>query len=123
MSGNKLKLKQVPGKESIFSRTEKFLRLDSAFETGLPVRYLPHVLFITAIGIFYIGNSHYAEKTIRNIDRLKTEVEDLRAEYTTLKANQMLGEKQSEVAKKVGNLGLKESLLPPKKIVVKKGEY
>lgn len=120
---NKFKIKQGEAKESAFSKLEKYLKLDSAFETGMPVKFLPHILFITTIGIFYIGNSHYAEKTVRSIDRLKSEVDDLRAEYTTLKANQMLGEKQSEVARKVKKLGIEESLKPPKKIVVKEGEY
>ena len=120
---NKFKIKQDKPKETIFSKAEKLFNLDSVFNTGLPVKYLPHVLFITAIGIFYIGNSHYAEKTVRSIDRLKSEVEDLRAEYTTLKANQMLGEKQSEVARKVKKLGIKESLQPPTKIVVRESEY
>lgn len=120
MSGNNFKIKkQGDKKDSLFSKIEKYFRIDNAFETGLPVKYLPHVLFITAIGIFYIGNSHYAEKTVRKIDRLKTEVEDLRAEYTTLKANQMLGEKQSEVARKVMKYGLQESLQPPQKIIIR----
>jgi hypothetical protein len=87
------------------------------------VKYLPHVVYLTAIGIFYIGNSHYAEKTIRKIDRLQVEVEDLRADYTTLKAQTMFASKQSEVARSVKPLGLKESLKPPYKIKVKKGEH
>lgn len=120
---NKFKIKQGGTKESAFSKFERYLKLDTAFETGLPVKFLPHVLFVTVIGIFYIGNSHYAEKTVRSIDRLKMEVDDLRAEYTTLKANQMLSEKQSEIAKKVRSSGIKESLQPPKKIVIKEGEY
>jgi cell division protein FtsL len=120
---NKFKVNQGGTKESAFSKFEKYLKLDTAFETGLPVKFLPHVLFVTTIGIFYIGNSHYAEKTVRSIDRLKSEVDDLRAEYTTLKASQMLNEKQSEVAKKVRKLGIKESLQPPQKIVVEEGEY
>lgn len=123
MSANKFKITKASGKESLFSKAEKLFKLDKVFDGGLPVKYLPPVLFITCIGIFYIGNSHYAEKTVRKIDRLKSEVEDLRAEYTTLKANQMLSEKQSEVAAKVAKYGLKESLQPPKKIVVKEGEY
>lgn len=119
MSGNNFKIKQGDKKDSLFSRMENYFRFDNAFETGLPVKYLPPLLFITAIGIFYIGNSHYAEKTVRKIDRLKTEVEDLRAEYTTIKANQMLGEKQSEVARKVMKYGLQESLQPPQKIIIR----
>lgn len=106
-------------KGSIFSRLESLVKLDAVFEHGIPVKYLPHILFVTAIGIFYIGNSHYAEKNIRKIDRLKSEVEDLRADYTTLKADYMYASKQSEVAKNVKKLGIKESLQPPEKIVIR----
>ena len=45
------------------------------------------------------------------------------ADYTTLKADLMFSSKQSEVARKVKPYGLKESLTPPYKIVVEKGEY
>ena len=105
---------------SVFSRLESLVRIDAAFAHGLPVRFLPHILFVTAIGIFYIGNNHYAEKNLRKINRLKGEVEDLRADYTTLKADYMYASKQSEVAKNVKKLGLEESLQPPQKIVIKR---
>jgi hypothetical protein len=95
----------------------------SMSEDGLPVQYLPYILFATALILFYIGNSHYAERKIRMIDKLQVEVEDLRADYTTLKAELMLQGKQSEVAKRVKPLGLVESKNPPHKIKVKKGEY
>jgi phage shock protein A len=75
------------------------------------------------LGIFYIGNSHYADKTIRKIDKLEQEVEDLRADYTTLKSEYMFASKQSEVAKRVKKLGLVESQEPPFKIVIEEGEY
>lgn len=104
---------------SIFTLLENHLRLDLTFEHGLPVRYLPYILFITAAGIFYIGNSHYADKTIRKIKVIETEVENLRADYTSLKADYMYASKQSEVARNVKPLGLVESSDPPYKIIVK----
>ena len=73
--------------------------------------------------MIYIGNTHYAEQTVRKIDVVQVEVEDLRADYTTLKADLMFGSKQSEVARKVRPFGLKESLTPPFKVVIKAGEY
>ncbi len=76
-----------------------------------------------ALSLFYIGNTHYAEKTVRRINHVQTEVEDLRADYTTMKSDLMFASKQSEVARKVKEFGLKESLTPPYKIVVEKGEY
>jgi hypothetical protein len=108
-----------PGKgSSVFSGIEKGLNLESYFEEGFPIQYLPKILFVLFLCLVYIGNTHYAEKTIRRINHIQAEVEDLRADYTTLKSDLMFASKQSEVAKKVNNLGLKESLIPPTKVVV-----
>jgi len=127
MKGNTFKAKDKnkakdSSSGSIFSRLDKRIG-GNAQDAGLPVKYLPYVLFLVAMGIFYIGNSHYADKTTRKIDKLHQEVEDLRADYTTLKSEYMFASKQSEVAKKVKKLGLKESEKPPFKIVIEKGEY
>lgn len=108
---------------SFFSFIEQKLRMEELFEEGVPSKYLPHVLFVAALIIFYIGNNHYAEKTIRKIEKAQVEVEELRADYTSLKADYMFASKQSEVAKKVEKIGLEESKTPPHKIVVHKSEY
>lgn len=124
MKKNTPKVKHSKRKRSsVFTYIEEKLKLDFAFEQGLPVRYLPYILFLTAIGIFYIGNSHYGEKTIRKINDLQTRVENLRADYTSLKADYMFASKQSEVARKVKDFGLYESSTPPYKIIVKDSEY
>jgi len=108
---------------SLFARLEKAIKADRLFENGFPVKFLPQLLFTMGLCIFYIGNSHYAEKTIRKIDKVKKEVSDLRADYTTLKADYMYASKQSEVAKKVAKIELYESMQPPSKIEIVKGEY
>src|SRR5688572_17985158 len=108
---------------SVFSGLEKRLKLESYFEEGFPVQHLPKILFAMVLGILYISNTHHAEKTVREINAIQSEVEDLRADYTTLKSDLMFASKQSEVAKKVKGFGLKESLTPPHKISVEKGEY
>ena len=77
-----------------------------------------HLRFVAVLCVVYIGSRHYAEKKIRTIDKLETAVEDLRADYTTLKADYMYASKQSEVAKEAKRLGLKESNVSPYKIVV-----
>lgn len=124
MSSNTYKInKGKKTSNSLFSIIESKLKLDTVFDGGLPSKYIPHTLFLTLIGIFYIGNNHWAEKTIRKIDKIQMEVEELRADYTSLKADYMFASKQSEVARKVKNAGLKESSTPPNKIVLKKGEY
>lgn len=114
--------KGEPG-SSVFSGIEKRLNLESYFEEGFPIQYLPKILFVVGLALFYIGNTHYAEKTVRKINHIQAEVEDLRADYTTLKSDLMFASKQSEVASKVKMYGLKESLIPPTKIVIEEGEY
>ena len=124
MSGNTYKVNKGTGqKTSLFSLIGSKLKIDSLFEDGLPAKYLPHTLFFTIIGIVYIGNNHWAEKTIRKIDKMQIEVEELRADYTSLKADYMFASKQSEVARKVNKAGLKESNAPPNKIIIEEGEY
>lgn len=109
--------------KGIFSGIERRLKLENYFEEGFPVKYLPKILFVMAIGLIYISNTHYAEKTVRKINNIQAEVEDLRADYTTLKSDLMFASKQSEVAKKVKAFELKESLKPPYKVEVEEGEY
>jgi hypothetical protein len=125
MANNTYKVKSNynSGKESIFSWIQHTFSMDNLLEDGIPLKYIPQILFITFITIFYIGNNHYAEKTTRKIEQLESEVEELRADYTSLKANYMYSSKQSEVAKKVKDSGLRENDTPPEKIVIEKGEY
>ena len=49
--------------KGVFRMVEGLLKLDTFFDKGLPVRYLPYLLYVAAIGIFYIGNSHYAHRS------------------------------------------------------------
>lgn len=95
--------------------------MDGLFREGLPVRYLPHVLFVMFLILVYIGNTHYATRMNRAIQKLKLETEDLRADYTTLKSDYMEASKQSEVARKVAAYGLVESSSPPFRIEVPSG--
>ncbi len=108
---------------SMFSGIEKRLKLETYFEEGFPVQYLPKIFFVLVLSLLYIGNTHHAERTVREINRAQSEVEDLRADYTTLKADVMFASKQSEVARRVKELGLRESLNPPFKIVVDGSDY
>ena len=124
MAKNTYRINKGKGdKSSLFSILGSKFKIDALFDEGLPSKYIPHILFLTAIGIFYIGNNHWAEKTIRKIDKMRIEVEELRADYTSLKADYMFASKQSEVARKVKKIGLKESSTPPNKIVIDKGEH
>jgi hypothetical protein len=77
------------------------------------VNNLPFFLFLSLLAIVYIYNGHYADKTIRNINKVQNELKDLQYEYKTLKSEVMFRSKQSELAKTVAPLGLKELVIPP----------
>lgn len=81
------------------------------------------IFFLVIIGLFYVSNTHYAESTVRKIDKKEKELQELRWEYMTLKSNLMYDRKQSELAGKLIESGLIELDKPPHKIVVEKREY
>ncbi len=117
----KVKQKAEPGR-TVFQMLESSLGLNNVLTKGLPVQQMPKIFFVMGLLIFYIANTHYADKIVRKIAKTKSEVEDLRADYTTLKADNMVRSKQSEVAKRVASMGIEESLAPPYKIEVEKEE-
>ena len=82
-------------------------------------RALPFVLFIAFLGMIYIGNRHLAEKNIRKIDKLGKEVKELSWGYKVAKADMAFKSTLNEVAQRTDTLGIKESLAPPQKIVLK----
>jgi hypothetical protein len=97
--------------------TEGVISKDSA------THMLPFVVFIAFLAMIYIGNRHFAENNIRDIDKLSKEVKELSWDFKTLKADLMLKSTQTEVAREVDTLGLIESNEPPKKIVIGEGEF
>ncbi|SRR5258705_7653229 len=77
------------------------------------VKQIPFFLFLALLAVIYIYNGHYADKTIRNINRTAREVKELQHEYKTVKSEVMFRSKQSELAKAVEPLGLKELTVSP----------
>ena len=77
------------------------------------VKNIPFFLFLSALAVVYIYNGHYADKTILNINKVSKELKEMQYEYKTLKSEVMFRSKQSEMAKAVEPLGLKELVNPP----------
>jgi hypothetical protein len=77
---------------------------------------LPFLLFLALLAIIYIGNSYYAEKNIRKIERLQKELKELRYEHIYTKSKLMTKSRMSEVANGLSDEGIKESRTPPGKI-------
>ena len=77
------------------------------------VKQVPFFLFLTALAVVYIFNGHYADKTIRKINRTAKDVKELKYEYIAVKSKVMYQSKQSELVKVVEPLGLKELVQSP----------
>jgi hypothetical protein len=77
------------------------------------VKQVPFFLFLALLAVVYIYNGHFADKTIRNINQTAKDVKELQYEYKTVKSEVMFRSKQSELAKAVEPLGLKELTTAP----------
>ncbi len=97
----------------------RFMGVFGVFDRNQIVRAMPFILFVTLLIMFYIGNSYYAESTIRKIDKIKVELKDKRAEFIYTESEVMNRSKPSEVAKAVEYMQIKEPLEPPKRIIVR----
>ncbi len=79
---------------------------------------IPYLMFLFGLGILYIGNSHFSESSVIRESRLNRELKELRSDFISTRSELMFVSKQSEVAKAVEPMGIYESVVPPKKIIV-----
>lgn len=106
--------------KTIFSWMEEKLDVTRILGEGVPVQLVPPVGFLVILALLYIYSNHRAEIMIRKINSAQQEVEDLRADVTTLESEFMKSSMQSEVAKSAAVLELYELNQPPYKIEVAK---
>lgn len=84
------------------------------------LKLMPFMLFLLFWAIIYISNGYYAEDTVRALNNINNELKELSSEYISTKSELMFRSKQSEVARALEPYGIKESVTPPKKIIVNK---
>ncbi len=113
--------KQESNKSSRFGSIKDLLD-GSLIANDFIVKQLPYIVFLVTLAFIYIANRYHAEKVVRASIELSKEINELRAEAITTSSELMFISKQSEVAKLVEErgLGLKESVEPPRKIVIEK---
>jgi hypothetical protein len=80
------------------------------------VQHVPFVMFLGLLAILYIANGYYADDKIREVNKVTNQIKELRTEFISSKSDLMFVSKQSEVAKAVEPLGLKEPVVAPMKI-------
>ena len=81
------------------------------------VKNIPFYFFISAIAIIYIANGHYADKTMRKINKTEKNLKEMEYEFKTAKQEVIFRSKESELAKAVEPLGLKPLMVPPLRII------
>ena len=119
MTNNNYKSKDER-KRGVLLLLKRILNIEGSNREVIHVRFMSQILFVSILCLLYIGNRHYAEKLVRNISQLEREVEDLRADYTTLKSDYMFASKQAEISRRGARLGLSENKQSPQKILMSK---
>ena len=104
-------------KQNKFARTFASLFSGSFLAEEITIKQLPFIFFLTFIALCYVANGYYAESTVRKISRVTNEIKELKSEFIITKSDLMFISKQSQVAKISEKMGVKEAVMPPKKIV------
>ena len=99
--------------EEINQSKEQKIEWKKLFSYKWIVKNVPFFLFLALLAVIYIYNGHYSDKTERDINKVTSELKELQYEYKTMKSEVMFRSKQSELAKAVEPLGLKELVVPP----------
>ena len=81
------------------------------------VKNIPFYFFIGTLAIIYIANGHYADKTLRKISGTEKNLKEMEYEFKTEKRDVIFRSKESELAKAVEPLGLRQLMEPPVRII------
>ena len=77
------------------------------------------ILLLVLIAFFSIANRNHAEKTVIRLNRLQSDVKEMRSKSISTSSELVKKSRQSAVKRLVDNyeLGLEENLEPPKKLI------
>jgi len=115
---------EVAAEKKSATKSNRVTKTVSSFVSGnfltseFSLSYLPFVMFLALLSLCYIANGYYAQSKDRELDKLNSELGELRTQYVIAKSKLMYLSKESEVAKAATSVGIKEALIPPDKIVV-----
>ncbi|MDR1951248.1 MAG: hypothetical protein LBP96_03355 [Bacteroidales bacterium] len=84
------------------------------------LRHWHYVIFLVCLAILLIANNYISEKIIRETSVVKRELKELQTEHLATLSEYLRKSHQSEIAKRLDSIGIKESVVPPKKIFIKK---
>ena len=111
---------EKPVKENKVVRSVANVVSGSFLSKESTIKNLPFIFFLSFLAICYIAKGYYDDDQVRKLNRLTNEIKELRTQYIVVKDSLVIKSKQTEVAKALAAqaTGIKESVVPPKKIVV-----
>ncbi|MEG1497850.1 MAG: FtsL-like putative cell division protein [Bacteroidales bacterium] len=77
------------------------------------------IFFCFVLCLLLIANNYFSETMVRETTQIKRELKELRFSQISTKAERMLLARQSSIAKRLDSTGIKESVVPPIKIIYK----
>jgi hypothetical protein len=83
------------------------------------VSNIPFILYCSFLAIIYITLNHFAENTIRDINRTAKQLKEYRWKFIDEKTQIMYLTKESQLEKGVASMGLEKTKVPPQKIQVR----
>lgn len=118
---------EEPKKTANVEKENKVIRSVASVVSGnfltkeTTIKNFPFIFFLSFLAICYIANGFYTDDQVRKVNRLTGEIKELRTQYIVVKDSLVIKSKQTEVAKALAIMqtGIKESVVPPKKIVWK----
>ena len=110
----------MPQEDKQVKGIKKLIQAIGSFNFQQMLGSVPFLLFLALLAVVYIGNTHMAERYVREINRIDRELKELRWNYMSNKSDLMFNSKQSEVEEATADMGLRSLRNPPKKIVVQK---
>ncbi len=86
--------------------------------TDLVFQNFSYLIFLGFLGIVYIANAHFAEKSVRRIQMLQKEIKELKWQYTSIKSETMYKSMQSQIDESLDPVGLDLENRGPKVIEI-----
>ena len=113
------KRSEKPVKENKVVRSVANVVSGSFLSKEYTIKNLPFIFFLSFLAVCYIAKGYYDDDQVRKLNRLTNELKD-QTQYIVVKDSLVIKSKQTEVAKALAAkaTGIKESVVPPKKILV-----
>lgn len=111
---------EKPVKENKVVRSVANVVSGSFLSKESTIKNLPFIFFLSFLAVCYIAKGYYDDDQVRKLNRLTNELKELQTQYIVVKDSLVIKSKQTEVAKALATqaTGIKESVVPPKKIAV-----